>query len=274
MVVVVITWDILANQAPSEKNRVGNLIKKRELPQFAAQAAASRPSVTSENHQACPQLSFAVHNAFMIGSPVAVFLMIRNQHQPMCDDFCLPGCQRVFNIFHPYDPAAYRIEPLLNRKFASVEAKIITHWKGGFRVQYQTKLMFKRIVDETRNVQRLMFETVERGITTVAAYLLGTQNEDNDDDDVGVSFSESEDEQTVHVLRCGKLNQGRRIDYMLQEKEIENANEYVFAIGAHSAYWDEKDLSLFIAREVIRSRLDAELATSFEEPSNMKVLQK
>ena len=41
---------------------------------------------------------------------------------------------------------------------------------------------------------------------------------------------------------------------MLQEKEIENANEYVFALSAHSSYWTQKDLSLFIARQVFRCR--------------------
>jgi hypothetical protein len=42
---------------------------------------------------------------------------------------------------------------------------------------------------------------------------------------------------------------------MLQEKEFENANEYVFAVGAHSAYWDEKDLSLFIAQELMKCKI-------------------
>jgi DDHD domain len=48
----------------------------------------------------------------------------------------------------------------------------------------------------------------------------------------------------THII-TGKLNQGRRIDYMLQEKEIEAANEYVAALAAHSCYWQEKDISLF-----------------------------
>ena len=44
----------------------------------------------------------------MLGSPIAVFLLIRNQQQPLEADYCLPGCSRMFNIFHPFDPAAYR----------------------------------------------------------------------------------------------------------------------------------------------------------------------
>jgi hypothetical protein len=51
-----------------------------------------------------PQLDFAVDNAFMLGSPIAVFLMMRNHREPLRQDFSLEGCSRVFNIFHPYDP--------------------------------------------------------------------------------------------------------------------------------------------------------------------------
>jgi hypothetical protein len=43
---------------------------------------------------------------------------------------------------------------------------------------------------------------------------------------------------------------------MLQEKEIESANEYVAALAAHSSYWVEKDLSLFVARQIYLSSLE------------------
>ena len=43
---------------------------------------------------------------------------------------------------------------------------------------------------------------------------------------------------------------------MLQEREIEHANEYVAALAAHSSYWVEKDLSLFIARQIYLSSLE------------------
>ena len=43
---------------------------------------------------------------------------------------------------------------------------------------------------------------------------------------------------------------------MLQEREIEHANEYVAALAAHSSYWVEKDLSLFIARQIYLSNLE------------------
>lgn len=35
----------------------------------------------------------------------------------------------------------------------------------------------------------------------------------------------------------GKLNEGRRIDYVLQEAPVEILNEYIFALSSHVVYW-------------------------------------
>ena len=36
-------------------------------------------------------------------------------------DFKLPTCPYMFNIFHPYDPVAYRLEPLFDPSFDQKE---------------------------------------------------------------------------------------------------------------------------------------------------------
>lgn len=38
-------------------------------------------------------------------------------------------------------------------------------------------------------------------------------------------------------LKVGKLNGGRRIDYVLQEAPFEYINEYIFALTSHVCYW-------------------------------------
>ena len=48
------------------------------------------------------------------------------------------------------------------------------------------------------------------------------------------SLSE-EDGQTD--LPIGILNNGRRIDYVLQEAPFEFFNEYIFALTSHVCYW-------------------------------------
>mmetsp|Transcript_8883 Transcript_8883/g.21716 ORF Transcript_8883/g.21716 Transcript_8883/m.21716 type:complete len:434 (+) Transcript_8883:1-1302(+) len=187
-----------------------------------------------------PQLKFQTDMVFLLGSPIPVFLMMRNQENPLPSTFTLNGCPKVFNIFHPYDPVSYRIEPLLHPRNAEIEPYIMTHWNGGFRFQYQTKRLWKKIVDRTLRAEENMIHSLESGIKALGL--------------VDSTFTKNsqlrEDNDSSHVLLTGSLNGGRRIDYMLQEKEIESANEYVAALAAHSSYWLEKDLSLFIANEI------------------------
>jgi len=217
-----------------------------------------RECVDSVDSPTYPQLNFNVSNTFMLGSPVAVFLMIRNPEQPLSVDYHLPGCRRVFNIFHPYDPAAYRIEPLIHKKNANAEAKIIKHWRGGFRVKYQTKRLWRKLLDETRRRGNDAVNTVETNMSSLGL-LDNSSDEATFEDETGETSSYSgESEDGRRIVHCGSLNEGNRIDYMLQEKEIENANEYVAALAAHSSYWYAKDLSLFIEGQISADRSENE----------------
>lgn len=38
-------------------------------------------------------------------------------------------------------------------------------------------------------------------------------------------------------LKIGRLNSGRRIDFVLQEAPFEYINEYLFALTSHVCYW-------------------------------------
>uniref|UniRef100_A0A3P8PLI8 DDHD domain-containing protein n=1 Tax=Astatotilapia calliptera TaxID=8154 RepID=A0A3P8PLI8_ASTCA len=65
-----------------------------------------------------------VENFFCMGSPLAVFLALRgirpgtSVHQ----DHILPTsiCSRLFNVFHPTDPVAYRLEPLILKHYSNI----------------------------------------------------------------------------------------------------------------------------------------------------------
>ena len=210
-----------------------------------------------------PELSFDVDNSFMLGSPIAVFLLVRNQREPLREDFSLNGCSRVFNLYHPFDPVGYRIEPLLDPRNAEFEPRICPHWNGGFRVQYQTKRLWRKFVQTTMQTQQNVIAKLEAGISGLGLLDSAGDAVDEDNQSLASSAMNEEDRANANVV-TGKLNQGRRIDYMLQEKEIEAANEYVAALAAHSCYWQEKDLSLFIARQIYLSRLAHEQALHLE----------
>lgn len=49
-----------------------------------------------------------------------------------------PKCQQIYNIFHPADPIAYRIEPLISRAMSSIKPQALPYTKKGiFGVQGQ-----------------------------------------------------------------------------------------------------------------------------------------
>jgi hypothetical protein len=127
---------------------------------------------------------------------------------------------------------------------------------GGFRFQYKTKRLWKKIVEQTLKTQETVLESLESGFAALG--LLDEVSNDLEGRDEDIQSDSSSRSNHGNYVVTGSLNNGQRIDYMLQEKEIENANEYVAALAAHSCYWLEKDLSLFIARQICLRALERE----------------
>ncbi|XP_037114774.1 membrane-associated phosphatidylinositol transfer protein 2 isoform X3 [Syngnathus acus] len=81
---------------------------------------ASRRSSSSTmlDGSALGKLDFEVSDFFLFGSPLGLVLALRKTVIPMLDVAQLrPACQQVYNLFHPADPSASRLEPLLEKKF-------------------------------------------------------------------------------------------------------------------------------------------------------------
>ncbi|TKS78659.1 Membrane-associated phosphatidylinositol transfer protein 2 [Collichthys lucidus] len=82
--------------------------------------AASRrlSSSTTLDGGSLGKFDFEVSDFFLFGSPLGLVLALRKTVIPMLDVAQLrPACQQVYNLFHPADPSASRLEPLLERKF-------------------------------------------------------------------------------------------------------------------------------------------------------------
>lgn len=78
-----------------------------------------RSSSTSENPHHC-KLEFEVSDFFMFGSPLSLVLAYRkvagadDKNTPIPK----PAVGQVYNLFHPTDPVAARLEPLLSARFS------------------------------------------------------------------------------------------------------------------------------------------------------------
>nr|GEV11683.1 phospholipase SGR2 [Tanacetum cinerariifolium] len=90
------------------------------------------------------KLMFKVDTFFAVGSPLGVFLALRNvrigigkgkdywEDENIIEE--MPSCRQMFNIFHPYDPVAYRVEPLVCKEYLDKRAVIIPYHRGGKRL--------------------------------------------------------------------------------------------------------------------------------------------
>ncbi|CAH0484932.1 unnamed protein product [Peronospora farinosa] len=216
-----------------------------------------------------PKLAFDVEDLFCFGSPVGLFLNVRGQK--LNREFQLPRCRRLFNIYHPYDPVAYRIEPILNPARAYSKATIIRTFEGKLRFQYQLRNSFRAMWASLRHWRRDFEHQVLAGAHSVGlvespasttplsdALAVVTQPYQGQQFRLGEETRGEQqreeregDESIENVAVFGRLCQGLPIDYSLQENEIEIANEYLFALTAHVIYWSNRDASLFVAQKLI-----------------------
>lgn len=74
-----------------------------------------RSSSTSDSR--LPKFDFEVSDLFMFGSPLAIVLAARRITDNRTSNQ-RPHCTQVYNLFHPTDPIASRMEPLLSARFS------------------------------------------------------------------------------------------------------------------------------------------------------------
>lgn len=189
---------------------------------------------------------------------------------PVASPFTLPS-DAIYNIFHPSDPVAYRIEPLLlpeDTDQSGIPAPPYIVKQGqGVRLHLKAKQLgddIRRSFAETTNMWSSMISTVTE--QAVAA----------------LSKAAIEDEQVkggAAHLRPGELTfplggKSERVDFQLQPGVIDN--EYVSAVTAHASYFSNKDVMDFLIeltsgkeeQQVVDASVPTKtLAIEDEEPS-------
>ncbi|KQS30363.1 uncharacterized protein Dere_GG17812, isoform C [Drosophila erecta] len=83
---------------------------------LVAPSPRRRRSSSSSDSRAT-KLDFEVCDFFMFGSPLSVVLAARKLHDAKAA-LPRPNCHQVYNLFHPTDPIASRLEPLLSARFS------------------------------------------------------------------------------------------------------------------------------------------------------------
>uniref|UniRef100_A0A0X3PB28 DDHD domain-containing protein n=1 Tax=Schistocephalus solidus TaxID=70667 RepID=A0A0X3PB28_SCHSO len=229
-----------------------------------------------------PQLGFPISACFLLGSPLPVFLTARGIDR-LPNDYRLPTCSALFNIFHPFDPVAYRMETMIVPDFKPC-AVLMPHHKGRKRLHLELKDNLarvgadikSRVYESLRSTWRTLQEFASAHMVTaptstevsptsevtedesdaikrVLSRLTG--GEDSNDSTTMTASSEHDDgtqSPDDPSLFSSQLNQGRRIDFVLQEGPLESLNDYLFALTSHAVYWESQDCVLFILSELFR----------------------
>ncbi|NWT63427.1 DDHD2 Phospholipase, partial [Erythrocercus mccallii] len=96
-----------------------------------------------------PQLNYKPTIFFAFGSPIGMFLTVRGVKR-IDPNYSLPTCKGFFNIFHPFDPVAYRIEPMIVPD-VEFEPMLLPHHKGRKRMHLELKEGLTRMSVDLKN---------------------------------------------------------------------------------------------------------------------------
>ncbi|XP_020136314.1 SEC23-interacting protein isoform X2 [Microcebus murinus] len=211
-------------------------------------------------------LDFEPEIFFALGSPVGMFLTIRGVDR-IDENYRLPTCKGFFNIYHPLDPVAYRLEPMIVPDL-DLKAVLIPHHKGRKRLHLELKESLSRMGSDLKQGFISSLKSAWQTLNEFArAHTSSTQLQE-ELEKVANQIKEEEEKQVVeekivespdfskdedYLGKVGMLNGGRRIDYVLQEKPIESFNEYLFALQSHLCYWESEDTALLLLKEIYRT---------------------
>jgi hypothetical protein len=161
--------------------------------------------------------------------------------EPITSPFTLPSGS-IYNVFHPSDPVAYRLEPLLLTQ-ELVETNMpppqyLTKKGQKVRLHVQAKLVGDGIVKSFQEKRSNMKEFFA-SITEQAAAALKTIGDDDQNSKRHCSANLKQG-----PLKFALGGKSSRIDYCIQPGVIEN--EYIAAVSAHSCYFINPDVLDFI----------------------------
>jgi len=262
----VILYDILVNQTPATKEEAMINEKEKNVKENLCVSGTGQISIQYE------KLNFPVAYCFALGSPIAMFLTVRGVRS-LAVDYELPTCRGLLNIFHPYDPVAYRLEPLIDPRW-TCSPVLLPHHKGRKRLHLELIDGLSRATD----LKQKMVDTFKTTMISISDFLSsytspitavaapppaasldprGVTVTTPIETELELELEHANDDEETHIdewdnRTIGKLNQGRRIDYVLQHRPIEAINDYLFAFTSHVSYWDSEDTMLLIMKEILR----------------------
>ena len=211
-----------------------------------------------------PILKFKPSAIFFMGSPLAMFLTIRDPFKVLEDSGesviqlpLHPNC-RLFNIFHPYDAIAYRLEPLVDLRMKQIEPSLVPY-KGGHRVHVAIR---KSVATVLSSIGEWFSSNSPPPVITIPGKHIPSATVPVPSGPPALVRRDKEE-----VCRIKKLNFNERIDWILQETAVESVSEWVSAVGGHFTYWRHDDVYNFIIGQLISIERIRDKGNEFFSPS-------
>merc|ERR1719383_1098066 len=88
-----------------------------------------------------------------------------------------------------------------------------------------------------------------KAVYSMAGTITGTQVEEKLEEELEDRVSPTQELENNLVIPA-RLNNGRRIDYVLQEAPMESFNEYLWSLASHLCYWQSEDTALLVLKEI------------------------
>ncbi|XP_016974664.1 protein retinal degeneration B isoform X3 [Drosophila rhopaloa] len=190
---------------------------------LVAPSPRRRRSSSSSDSRAT-KLDFEVCDFFMFGSPLSVVLAARKLHDAKAA-LARPNCHQVYNLFHPTDPIASRLEPLLSARF-SILAPV--------------------------NVPRYAKYPLGNGQPLHLLEVIQSHPQHFNDGNnllAGRRLSDASMQSTISVQN--KWWGTKRLDYALYCPEgLSNFPAHALPHLFHASYWESPDVIAFILRQI------------------------
>lgn len=214
-------------------------------------------------------LKHDVTNFFAVGSPLGLFELI-SKRKLDSDTLALKGS--FYNVFHPCDPVAYRVEPLVDRRAAQVPPELVPYTRGGLTSQIQELSDLGSKISSSASTVWSNFTssfttktefTVQDLFRKTAGEIMDEEGkqkhkpleeEPHEDDD---AHTKEEKQKLVELKqnlqeKLAGINSSKRIDYVIQEGVLDIS--LIAALASHMSYFENEDVASFILKHTYQHK--------------------
>ncbi|XP_068241637.1 protein retinal degeneration B isoform X2 [Palaemon carinicauda] len=233
------------------------------FPRRRSSSSSPQRKSSSSSDQGHSRLDFEVTDFFMFGCPLSMVLVYRKMVGLGDKNYVIqrPACQQVYNLFHPTDPLAVRLEPLLSARFSLLTPITIPRYtKYPLGDGIPTHLL------ECIQTNGGVFLDV--GGATGSPSLAGHSRRMSD---ASIMSTVSGMADTVPLATIKALSHrwwgNKRLDYALYCPEglanfPTNSLPHLF----HASYWESSDVIAFILRQLVRTDHAGQMADEKDLP--------